>query len=116
MLKFLTPLLIFLSETAYAEVADKVPSVWTNIGVSLASIIIGLILIRFYWWLFPVSLLLVGCAHAPILIELYDAAVGPAIRTELGEFYFWQPQISATAGIIFCVVFAFTRNRQRSQK
>lgn len=106
----------FFPLVAFAEVADKEPSIWTNLLISLAAVLIGLMIVRIRWWLFPASLLMVAGLHAPILSEIFDAYVGSAIHSELGAFYFWQPQVSVLFKFVVVGFYALVLKKKQSVK
>ncbi|MFB8343459.1 hypothetical protein ACWGNA_20395 [Brucella cytisi] len=93
-------LLIFLSSPAFAEVADKEPTIlqlWMVPGIITAiAFIAGLKRPSFSLFLLPIALI---CAWGQV-DELHDPFVGPAIRAELGGAYFTHGYLSAAAGIV----------------
>lgn len=93
-------LFIFLSSPAFAEVADKEPTIlqlWMVPGIITAfAFIAGLKRPSFSLFLLPIALI---CAWGQV-DELHDPFVGPAIHAELGGAYFTHGYLSAVAGIV----------------
>lgn len=96
----LIALLIFLSSPAFAEVADKEPTIlqlWMVPAIIIAmAFIAGVKRPSFALFLFPIALF---CAWGQV-DELQDPFVGPAIRAELGDTYFTHGYLSAAVGIV----------------
>lgn len=100
----LIALLIFLSSPAFAEVADKEPTIlqlWMVPGIITAiAFIAGLKRPSFALFLFPIALF---CAWGQV-DELQDSFVGPGIGAELGDTYFTHGYQSAAVGIVGPVI------------
>lgn len=92
--------LICLSSPAWAEVADKeptIPQLWMVPAIITAiAIVVGLKRPSFPLFLVPIALF---CAWGQV-DELHDPFVGPAIRAELGDAYFTHGYLSAAAAIV----------------
>lgn len=109
---------LLISSPAYAEVADKEPTLgamWAwAVGLNIVALVLEKARPNFGLLVLPLSAFIAWGAH----LELSDQFVGPAILNELGARYVWSSYASAAVGfvgpmliVLFCGALRRRRNR-----